>query len=290
MSNLSEMFMQDVSNTADTGINPHGWADQTAEQSSSNDVGNVDTTINDVNQNGWADAQTSTSTDTSNNDVVAIAEWSDNWSDNWSDGSNADGNNKSDTENTTQEDKSSKPSWDKELDAIMEELGISTDKASSQSEDVKKAAEDIQSDVKKDDKITEELKSKVDDLVLKTAELETTNATLDKTNEVLRKEYDRVTEENIALKYWNSSWSKIMDVVNNNDNLKTLIANNVLYNKNNDASSKEKLIDAVKSYYEELTGIDIGSVVNKQKDLETSSMSSNTDSAFGWWSSDSMFL
>lgn len=269
--NIESLLMGDAEATFDAGVNAKGWDAAVTE---------VQGGEQDQTGAGWTAA------------VVAVAEGVETpWAD------------ETTTETTWAEVVTTETSWadetpgDKtvgvdsdELQSIMDELWIGADKATETTEDVKEAAAAIQEDIKTTEKVTDELRTQVDDLVSNTVSLEATNKTNEKTIEVLNREYQRVLEENIALKYGNSSWTKVVEVVNNSEGMKNLVATNVLYNKNQDEASKQKLIEASKAYYEELTGASIDGMINSQKSTEADALSSWGDVAFGNVEMDDMFI
>lgn len=162
-------------------------------------------------------------------------------------------------------------SWD-ELQRMLDALWESAEESVWTTQEIKEAAEEVKEAIPVEDK---ESIAKVDDLLVKIAELETENQKYLKTVDVLKTEYDKILTDKLNLEYWTANDSKVVSMVNEDADIKNVLSAKIIADK---TWNSDQLIAAYKSALEGLTGQSFDEVIKLQNDLETNAMASWEDS------------
>lgn len=163
--------------------------------------------------------------------------------------------------------------WDS-LQAMLDALNTWSDTAGKETQDIKAAAEEIKGAVSETDTDTQ---AKLDDLMSKIAEKEANEIKMQKTIDVLKSEYEKTLNDKISLEYWTASDSKIAMIVNEDPDVKTLIAAKLATGDD----AKEKLTQAWRSWRESISGQRLDDIIAAKKQSETEALASWED-----WSMD----
>jgi len=97
--------------------------------------------------------------------------------------------------------------------------------------------------------------------------------------EILNKEYEKVLDEKMLWDYENQSKMKMLNVVDDDSWLKAILA--YKYKSETDPVYKDKLVDAVKNYLEDIAWVNIDDILQKQKNFEKTWMDTSNDVSFG---------
>lgn len=159
--------------------------------------------------------------------------------------------------------------WDN-LQAMLDALNTWSDDASKDTQDIKAAAEEIKGTVSETDTATQ---AKLDDLVAKIAEKEANEIKMQKTIDVLKSEYEKTLNDKISLEYGTASDSKIAMIVNEDPDVKNLIAAKLATGDD----AKEKLAQAWRTWRESISGQKLDDIISAKKQSETEALASWED-------------
>lgn len=171
-------------------------------------------------------------------------------------------------------------SWDN-LQAMLDALNTWSDDAGKETQDIKAAAEEIKSTVSETDTATQ---AKLDDLMIKIAEKEANEIKMQKTIDVLKSEYEKTLNDKISLEYGTASDSKIAMIVNEDPDVKNLIAAKLATGDD----AKEKITQAWRTWRESVSGQKLDDIITAKKQSETEALASwedwSTAMGEGWGS------
>jgi len=153
--------------------------------------------------------------------------------------------------------------WD-ELQKMLETLN--TDASTEAIKKVEDATEAVQKASDEGDAIA--LKKANEILQTEVAELKANSIKDKKTIEVIKQEFEKTLNDKITLEFWTANDSKIAQLVNENPDVKNLIAALLASWE----KSKEKLDQARRSWFENATGISIDNIITAKKTAETSAL------------------
>ena len=162
-------------------------------------------------------------------------------------------------------------SWD-ELQRMLDELNVDSADAEESTQEIKQTVEDMKSTVPEDNA---EMQAKLEDLTQKLVEKEAEEMKSRKTVEVLKTEYEKLLNEKIGLEYWTASDSRIAQLVNEDADVKNLIAAKMATDEN----AIEKAKEAWKMGWENASGVKLDEIISANKAAETGAMSSEEDAA-----------
>jgi len=174
-------------------------------------------------------------------------------------------------------------SWD-ELQKMLDSLQTTPEEAKVTT-DIKTAAEDVIKASAAWD--TQALKLANENLTAKVAELEAGRMKDQKTIDVIKTEYEKTLTDKISLEYWTASDSKIAQMVNEDPDVKMLIAAKLATWD----GAKEKLSQARKAGRENVSWTTIDSLITAKKSAETDALWGGQDAwATAWKSTPSLYL
>ena len=160
-------------------------------------------------------------------------------------------------------------SWDN-LQAMLDALNTWSDTAGKETQDIKAAAEEIKSAVSETDTAAQ---AKLDDLMVKIAEKEANEIKMQKTIDVLKSEYEKTLNDKISLEYGTASDSKIAMIVNEDPDVKNLIAAKLATGDD----AKEKITQAWRTWRESVSGQKLDDIITAKKQSETEALASWED-------------
>lgn len=162
-------------------------------------------------------------------------------------------------------------SWD-ELQKMLDSLNEWTDKWTEETQDIKAAAEEVKAAVSETDTAAQ---AKIDELLAKIAEKEANEIKMQKTIDVLKNEYEKTLNDKISLEYGTASDSKIAQIVNEDPDVKNLIAAKLATGED----AKAKVTQAWRTWRESVSGQNLDSIIASKKQSEIDAMSSWEDAS-----------
>lgn len=156
-------------------------------------------------------------------------------------------------------------SWDN-LQKMLDALGAESEVWVKVTEEVKTAAKEVAKASTAWD--NEALKKANEALTQEIAKLETNDLKNQKTIEIIKQEFQKTLNDKISLEYWTASDSKIAQLVNDDPDVKNLIAAKLATWD----TAKDKLDQARRSGFENATGISVDSIIASKKEAEISAM------------------
>lgn len=155
----------------------------------------------------------------------------------------------------------SEVSWE-ELQRMLDTLWEGWKEATA---DIKTAVEEVKKSLPEADV---ETAKKLDDALQKIAELEANKIRDQKTIDVIKSEYEKTLNDKISLEYWTASDSKIAQIVNDDPDVKALIAAKLATWDD----AREKLNQARKAWRENVSWATIDSLIAAKKEAETGAL------------------
>lgn len=156
------------------------------------------------------------------------------------------------------------------LQAMLDALNTWSDDAGKDTQEIKTAAEELKNAVPEADTATQ---AKLDDLMSKIAEKEANEIKMQKTIDVLKSEYEKTLNDKISLEYGTASDSKIAMIVNEDPDVKNLIAAKLATGDD----AKEKLAQAWRTWRESISGQKLDDIITAKKQSETEALASWED-------------
>lgn len=159
--------------------------------------------------------------------------------------------------------------WEASMDELMkmiDSLNTASDQWADVNAEIKQAAEDIKTAAPASDDV---LQWKIDDLIQRLADKEANEIKMQKTIDVLKSEYEKTLNDKISLEFWTASDSRIAQIVNEDPDVKALIAAKMA--TGTDAESK--VMDAWRTWRENVSGSNISDLVWNKKEAEVDALS-----------------
>lgn len=157
------------------------------------------------------------------------------------------------------------PVDDAELQRMLDSLDSSSDKDAETTAGIKETIEDIKSTLPEWDT---EISKKLDEALQKIAELEVSDAQSKKVIDVLKWEYEKILSDKISLEYGTASDTKIATIVNEDPDVKALIAAKLATGDN----AKEKLAEARKAWWQNISWVTVDQIVGERKNAEVTAL------------------
>lgn len=156
-------------------------------------------------------------------------------------------------------------SWE-ELQKMLDSLDAGKEVAAEAWKDIQTATEAVQKASSEWD--MEALKKANEELTTKVAELLANDVKNQKTIEVLKQEFSKTLNDKISLEYGTANDSKIAQLVNENQDIKNLIAAIMSSWEN----SKEKIDAAWRNWFQNATWISVDNIISAKKEAETNAL------------------
>ena len=153
-----------------------------------------------------------------------------------------------------------------ELMRMIESLNNVSDQWADTNAEIKQVAEEIKTAAPESDDV---LTWKIDELIQKLADKEANELKLQKTIDVLKSEYEKTLNDKISLEFWTASDSRIAQIVNEDPDVKALIAAKMATWEN----AQDKVMDAWKTWWENVSWSSISDLVGWQKNAEVDALS-----------------
>ena len=158
--------------------------------------------------------------------------------------------------------------WGASVDELMkmiDSLNSVSDQSADANAEIKQAAEEIKTAAPASDDV---LQWKIDELIQKLADKETNGLKMQKTIDVLKSEYEKTLNDKISLEFWTASDSRIAQIVNEDPDVKALIAAKMATWEN----AQDKVMDAWRTGWENISWSNISDLVWDKKNAEVDAL------------------
>lgn len=152
-----------------------------------------------------------------------------------------------------------------ELMKMIDSLNTTSDQAADANAEIKQAAEEIKTAAPSSDDV---LQWKIDDLIQRLADKEANEIKMQKTIDVLKSEYEKTLNDKISLEFWTASDSRIAQIVNEDPDVKALIAAKMATWED----AETKVMDARRNWRENVSGSNISDLVWNKKEAEVDAL------------------
>lgn len=163
------------------------------------------------------------------------------------------------------------------VDELLKDLEtISTD-IEERTESVDEATEDLQEAMDTWADI-EHLRAQMSTLTEQLAERDQSIQKLQKTLDVIQREHESVLDENLQFKYWTGSDSRVLDLINSNENVQSLVGS-MIAEQRWDSGASERVIESLKEMYKQLTWVNLDEMQQAERDRQTDAFAGEQDMA-----------
>ena len=180
--------------------------------------------------------------------------------------------------------------WEASIDELMkmiDSLNTASDQWADVNAEIKQAAEEIKTAAPASDDV---LQWKIDDLIQRLADKEANEVKMQKTIDVLKSEYEKTLNDKISLEFWTASDSRIAQIVNEDPDVKALIAAKMATWEN----AENKVMDAWRNWRENVSWSNISDLIWNKKEAEVDALAAmwgeDTSSELNWEQEDDMYL
>jgi hypothetical protein len=177
---------------------------------------------------------------------------------------------------------------DKSITEILNELDAIWASQEKKETEIQKTTEELSKEVQADPALTE----MVDKLQRQITERDAESRKKDITIDFLQEQIETLYKENVANKYGRVDEDGVMNLINTDSNLKSIISQTIKSQDN--PAEKTKLVDLYKSQLETLTGFDFTDFIDQQKNKAENELSDEwndvSTSISTWVDWESMFV
>lgn len=152
-----------------------------------------------------------------------------------------------------------------DLMKMIDSLNTVSDQTADANAEIKQAAEEIKTAAPSSDDV---LQWKIDDLIQRLADKEANEIKMQKTIDVLKSEYEKTLNDKISLEFWTASDSRIAQIVNEDPDVKALIAAKMATWE--DANTK--VMDARRNWRENVSWSNISDLIWNKKEAEVNAL------------------
>ena len=168
------------------------------------------------------------------------------------------------------------PVDDAELQRMLDSLDVSSEKDKETTEELKWTIEEIKSNLPEWET---EMTKKLDEALQKIADLEIGDLQNKKVIDVLKWEYEKTLSDKISLEYGTAWDSKIATLVNDDPDVKALIAAKLATGDD----AKDKLAEARKAWWQNVSWVTVDQIIGERKNAETTAMWGWEDAGADLW-------
>lgn len=152
-----------------------------------------------------------------------------------------------------------------ELMKMIDSLNTVSDEAADVNAEIKQAAEEVKTAAPETDNVLQE---KIGELIQRLADKEAAEIKMQKTIDVLKSEYEKTLNDKINLEFGTASDSRIAQIVNEDPDVKALIAAKMSSWEN----AQDKVMEAWKTWWENVSWSNISDLVWEKKSAEVDAL------------------